>query len=135
MKPDPRQTLFLVNYLDPKSETFSNALQSALKAGYTQEYAENITHKMPDWLTEKVGDGYLIKKAEENLKEFLEEKKDKRLKADLTKFVLERLNKNKYSSRNEHTGKDGERLHPKPILAGESNDIPENNSNPEVTGA
>ena len=39
---DPRQTAFLTYYLDPKSETFSNALQSGLKAGYKQEYAENI---------------------------------------------------------------------------------------------
>ena len=30
----PQQKLFLANYLNPKSETFSNALQSALKAGY-----------------------------------------------------------------------------------------------------
>ena len=37
-KPDPRQALFLKHYLDPKSPTFSNALQSALKAGYEQEY-------------------------------------------------------------------------------------------------
>jgi hypothetical protein len=50
-RPDPRQSLFLSYYLDPKSKTFSNALQSALKAGYEQEYAESITAKMPTWLS------------------------------------------------------------------------------------
>lgn len=103
-QPDPRQSLFLQYYLDPKSEFFSNALQSALKAGYEQEYAESITSKMPTWLAEAVGDGYLIKKAEANLKEFLETASEK-VKADMTKFVLERLNKGKYSERRELSGR------------------------------
>lgn len=115
-KPDPRQSLFLSYYFDPKSETFSNALQSALKAGYEQEYAESLTSKMPTWLAEKVGDEYLIKTAEKNLKEFLEmdttntsKAGDKvisitdtqlvKIKQDTTKFVLERLHKKKYSTK------------------------------------
>lgn len=109
-KADPRQSIFLSCYLDPKSETFSNALQSALKAGYEQEYAENITSLMPDWLSEAIGDMNLIKKAEKNLLYFLTDTKDERIKADITKFVSERLNKKKYSSRQEVTGKDGEKL-------------------------
>ncbi|RMD72955.1 MAG: hypothetical protein D6822_00430 [Cyanobacteria bacterium J149] len=108
-KPDPRQSLFLSNYLDPKSKTFGNALQSALKAGYAQEYAEAITAKMPAWLAEKVRDTYLVSKAEENLKEFLENG-DEKIKADITKFVLSRLAKAKYSERQEVTGKDGKDL-------------------------
>ena len=60
----PRQILFLKGYLDPKSETFSNALQSALKAGFTQEYAENITNLMPNWLSEAIGSGPIVEKAE-----------------------------------------------------------------------
>ena len=36
----PQQELFLSYYTNPKSETFSNALQSGLKAGYSQEYSE-----------------------------------------------------------------------------------------------
>lgn len=69
---DPRQQVFLAYYLDPKSATFSNALQSALKAGFTRNYAENILDKMPEWLREKVGNSALLLKAERNINEFLE---------------------------------------------------------------
>lgn len=69
---DPRQALFLASYLDPKSITFSNALQSALQAGYSQEYAENLTHKMPAWLSEAVGNHAMLAKAERNLNEILD---------------------------------------------------------------
>lgn len=41
--PDPRQDLFWSFYKDPKSLTFSNAKQSALKAGYSEGYANQIT--------------------------------------------------------------------------------------------
>lgn len=68
---DPRQALFLAAYMDPKSETFSNALQSALKAGYSQEYAESITSKMPAWLSESVGSSAMVMQAEAHLKEVL----------------------------------------------------------------
>ncbi len=110
-KVDPRQALFLSYYLDTKSDTFSNAYQSALRAGYEQEYAESITSLMPKWLSEYIGDSYLVKKAEKNLQEMLEMDDDdsgmKRIKADITKFVLERLNKEKYSPRQEFGGGDG----------------------------
>ncbi len=69
---DPRQQLFLAYYLDPKSATFSNALQSALKAGFAQEYSESILAKMPTWLAEKVGKSHLLMKAEKNLEEMLD---------------------------------------------------------------
>lgn len=52
---DPRQVAFLAAWADPASDTFSNALQSALKVGYSQEYAENITSLMPNWLSEAIG--------------------------------------------------------------------------------
>ena len=69
---------------------------------------------MPEWLSEYIGDDYLIKKAEKNLKERLEmdiknTRRDEgeiyeyddtgklRVKADMTKFALERLKKEKYS--------------------------------------
>lgn len=99
--PDPRQSLFLSNYLDPKSETFSNCLQSALKAGYSQEYAENITAKTPAWFKEKVGKLHLTSKAEKNLDGFLDSD-DERIAFDATKFVLERLKKEDYSLKNDH---------------------------------
>lgn len=109
--PDPRQSLFLKYYLSVKSETFSNALQSALKAGYSQEYSENLTSEMPKWLSESLGDINLIKKAEKNLDKFLsDDYEDDKIKSDITKFTLSRLGKQKYSDRVEHTGAEGSDL-------------------------
>jgi hypothetical protein len=120
---DPRQSSFLANYLDPKSETYSNCLQSALKAGYEREYAENLLNLMPKWLSESMdssGDMRRLRKAEKNLEEVQnlqvldEEGKvniplvEKRSKVDM--FLAERLNKNKYSLRTELTGKEGQAL-------------------------
>lgn len=115
---NPQQEAFLAAYIDPKSETFGNALQSALNAGYAQEYAENITHLLPDWLSEKLGDNDLLTKAEKVLHKTLElpavDEEGKvdtsllRVQTDVAKFSAERLNKAKYSTRQEHTGKDGE---------------------------
>lgn len=129
---DPRQQLFLAYYLDPKSPTFSNALQSALKVGYAQEYAENILSNMPDWLSEKLGSiksSRLLDKAERNLDELLDLPsqtqamsafgplyKDKakkvplmvhatgllKIKNDVTQFVAERVGKTKYGANSEN---------------------------------
>lgn len=113
----PQQELFLACYTNPKSETFSNAFQSALKAGYKEDYAKNITAVLPDWLAENVGDLRRLRKAEKNLEEVqnfnvvADDGKvdtnllDKRIKVDM--FLAERLNKQKYSTRSELTGKDG----------------------------
>lgn len=124
-KTDPRQANFLANYLDPKSDTYSNCLQSALKAGYEQEYAENLLNIMPKWLSESMdisGDMKRLKKAEKNLDEVMDisiindngkpdpQLIEKRTKVDM--FIAERLNKSKYSTRNELTGKDGADLIP-----------------------
>lgn len=114
----PQQELFLSAYTNPKSETFSNAYQSALKAGYSQTYAENITTEMPTWLLENLGDMKLLKKAEKVLNTTLdlepvneEGKVDTQLlktQADVAKFVAETVGKTKYSKRMEHTGNNGE---------------------------
>lgn len=70
---DPRQQLFLAYYKDPTSKTFSNARQSALRAGFEEEYADNILGLMPTWLSEAIGGtSPLLMKAERNLEEFLE---------------------------------------------------------------
>lgn len=50
---------------------------------------------LQDWKHEK-----LVKKAEKNLNELLEGE-DEKIRADLTKFTLERLNKAKFSSKSE----------------------------------
>src|SRR3989304_8600320 len=111
---DKRQIDFLAYYLNPKSPTFSNAYQSAKKAGYTHEYANSITALAPEWLSEAMGNQKMVKKAEKNLDEFLgfgNKDKDKlKIKADISKFVAERLNKNKWSQRQEYTGKDGKEI-------------------------
>lgn len=119
-KPDPRQALFLANYLNPKKDTFGNAYQSAIKAGYEHGYAKEITSAMPTWLEENTRTEYIVKRAEKNLQEFLDpEFEDNKIKADMSKFALSRLNKQKYSERQELTGKDGKDL-PTPIYGGVS---------------
>lgn len=126
-KLDPRQSLFVAYYLDPKSKTFSNAYQSALLAGYEKNYATDVLGRMPIWLQEKVADqksSAMLQKAERNLDELLDlpgkvqamgafgplfEKKGKKkvpilvhatgllkVKADVSKFVAERVGKNTY---------------------------------------
>ena len=116
----PQQELFLSYYTNPKSETFSNALQSALKAGYSQEYSENITHQMPSWLAENLGDMKMLAKAEKVLNRTLEfEPVDEegrldntllKTQTDVAKFVAETVGKTKYSKRSEITGANGERI-------------------------
>lgn len=112
--PDPRQADFLARYLDPTSPTYSNGLQSALAAGYSQEYAEVLVGQMPTWLSEKLKDNVLLEKADKNLEMALEGllddpeggKKDIQWKA--TQFVKKGLEKAKWSERVEHTGEGGE---------------------------
>ncbi len=105
-KADPRQALFLKGYLDPKSKTFSNALQSALAAGYEREYAEVIVSRDLDWVSEavsKFNEDRLVEKAKRNVDALLDDE-DSRIKADMTKFMLK--NKGGYSEKQEleHTG-------------------------------
>lgn len=117
----PQQELFLSYYTNPKSETFSNALQSGLKAGYSQEYSESITSQLPDWLSESLGDMKRLRKAERVLDKTLDyEPVDDKGKIDTSllaiqnktaQFVTERLNKGKYSARSEITGEGGKPLY------------------------
>ena len=102
---DPRQELFLSSYLNPQSETWGNALQSGLKAGYTQEYSESLTAQMPKWLSEGLGDNILLQKASANLKIALDgglddqEKGGRPLQMRATEFVLKGLQKNKWGDK------------------------------------
>ncbi len=52
----PKQIDFLDRYLDPKSATYSNGMQSALDAGYAKPTAQNILIKMKEWKVKKVED-------------------------------------------------------------------------------
>lgn len=120
---DPRQKLCWESYINPKSETFGNAMQSAIKAGYEPEYANQIT--TVEWFKEKVRRLNMLSKAEKVLDETLEMddmeattindipvvKRNPaitRIKQDTAKFLAERLGKDHgYTTRNETTGKDG----------------------------
>lgn len=115
----PQQQDLLRFYLDPKSATFSNMLQSALKAGYSQEYSESIGYQNPDWLAEAIGKSRktkIVEKAERNLDMALDgllddpEKGGKPLQYKASEFTLKTLKKEEYSERQEVTGKDGKDL-------------------------
>lgn len=118
--PDPRQTLFLKSYLDPKSKTFSNAYKSAMEVGYSKEYAENMMSLMPAWLSESIESLDLLKIAEKRLKQYVqfepineEGKIDHQLMSNQFKamqLILKGIGKDKYSERQEVTGKDGQEL-------------------------
>lgn len=107
----PQQELFLYNYTNPKSETFGNANQSALKAGYTENYANNITCLMPEWLLENIGDLKLLQKAEKVLNQTLDYEpvsNDGKIDTSLlaiqnksAQFLASTLGKHKYSSKGE----------------------------------
>lgn len=124
---DPRQKMCWELYVNPSSETFGNGLQSALKAGYEEEYAKVITTR--PWFVEKIRRLNMLSKAEKVLDETLEmstksyktvgeneiEVNDPQLlkiKQDTAKFVAERVGKEIYSSRSEVTGKDGKDIIP-----------------------
>lgn len=70
----PQQALFLAYYTDPRSDTFGNAKASAIKAKYSEKYADSITVKELAWLEGNVGRYERIAaKAEDNLEEILSE--------------------------------------------------------------
>lgn len=125
---DPRQKLCWESYINPKSETFGNAYQSAIKAGYEDATARQITTYQ--WFLDKRRRLDLLSKAEKVLEKTLDyETEDEdgkvkvdllRVQADVAKTVATTLGKNEgYSTRNELTGKDGVAL-PTPIYNGTS---------------
>lgn len=70
---DERQTEFILLYCNPKSETFGNAYQSAVKAGYSDEYARVITSRSNQIMSEiEIRRERMLEKAERNLDEFLD---------------------------------------------------------------
>ena len=93
----PQQEEFLKNYLDPQSETFGSARASAMKAGFTEDYAETILNRDLKWLNEALEEAQIVSQAMKNLSEFVsnnsDDPVDKKIKFDATKFSLERLNK------------------------------------------
>lgn len=119
---DPRIDMFKQFYMSPTSPTFMNIRRSALRAGYTDQYARNISVQKPSWWIELIENTeYLraqsLKQAENNLYETVCEPlsndvQEKKLQLDTSKFVTERLGKEVYSARTELTGAGGRRLIP-----------------------
>lgn len=113
MELNPQQETFLKNFLDPKSLNFGNYRQSAMAAGYSQDYADNISVQMPEWLFNSLGKSRKVIKAEKNLDDALDgllddpEKGKKDIQWKATEMTLKTLRKDDYSERTELTGKDG----------------------------
>lgn len=108
---DPRQAAFLQLYLTPGTMYFNNALQSALKAGYEQEYAESILQKDLKWLAEGVAElvgkptdkKNLVSKAKRVLARSLDSE-DERLAQDTAKFVAKTDKEFSEKQEVDHTG-------------------------------
>ena len=117
---NPQQMAFKEAYCNPMSATFGNAYQSAIAVGYADEYAQTITTQGYAWYSEMLGDQDLLNDAEKALKEAINydvrnggEKIDSgvaSIKLKAATFAAEGLGKEKYSKRNELTGKGGEQL-------------------------
>lgn len=121
---DSRQLKFLGYYMNPSSETFNNALQSALRAGYARRYAIQIVSLGTKWIQESTRKRQtMLVKAERNLDAMLDlditnrgvtkdgkevyEYDDTgklKIKADVSKFVAERIGKTVYGTREEPKG-------------------------------
>jgi len=108
---DPRQKLCWDYYINPDSETFANATQSAIRAGYTEEYADQIT--TTEWFLGRLWILNSVNESEKVFKEILESNhKDLetgkidsgvlRIKADIAKFLASTKGKDEgYSTRSE----------------------------------
>ena len=111
---DPRQLDFLQRYLNPQSKTYSNVYQSALDAGYSNEYARQLRSKA-DWVTENthlVTKEKLVTKAKKVLDKSLDSQ-DEKIAQDTAKFIA-KTDKD-FSEKQEHTV-----VLPTPILGGQS---------------
>ena len=102
---DPRQELFLKYYTDPKEKnTFSNAYQSGIKAGYTHEYSKTILSQGVEWLSDFLNTRRkrILSKAEQRLEELLDSD-DEKIKADIAKFSAKTLGREIYNEKNDNT--------------------------------
>lgn len=90
----PKQIDFAMRYYIPASPTYGNALQSALKAGYSQEYAENITTFNLEWMEKIISE--IIGKSDDKQSLVIKAKKvlsksldspDEKIAQDTAKFI------------------------------------------------
>jgi hypothetical protein len=133
---DARRALFLRFYFNPESNTFNKLKASGQKAGYTSGYISQIRRKK--WFKRALRQVALIDKSEKKLAKILDYKVDEvaigkdgkeeldeegnviiyvrdhktlKIQSDVSKFSLERLDKEKYSPRSEIVGDEN-----KPIM-------------------
>ncbi len=120
--PDERQAVCWDFYIESLAKGTPNAYESAIKAGYEESSALNIT--VTTWFTDKLSKlkrKEMLSKAERNLDKILDFKmvddKDKvltqvaSLVSDVSKTIVKSLGKDEgYSDRTEHTGKNGDAI-------------------------
>ena len=90
----PQQIKFAMFYYLPDSPTFGNAMQSALRAGFSDQYARSITVKNLNWIKDIVseigGKGVtkdkLVRKAKRVLDKSLDSE-DEKIAQDTAKFI------------------------------------------------
>jgi len=68
---NPRQALFLQLYFDHRSPTWGNAKQSAIAAGFSEEYADVITYQQPKWFSDFIGQQDIASLIEKHVAEVL----------------------------------------------------------------
>jgi hypothetical protein len=116
---DPRVALFKQYYTDIKSETFCNIRGSAMRAGFSESYSDNISNNKPTWWVEFIESGEkrraeMLDLSESNMRRVLgaipEDKDAEKLQIQVSQFVSERVGKEFYSTRTELTDKGGRRL-------------------------
>ena len=107
---DARQNLFWSFYLLQDSATFSNATQSALRAGFKGNSAKQVVTTV--WFKSGMQKCELLRKSKDVLEKTLDESsKDMKLAQDTAKFVARTLGKSDgFSERTEMTGRDGEAI-------------------------
>lgn len=132
-KLDPRQKLAWDYYIDPTSETFANATQSGIKAGFTPEYSNDLTSAQ--WFCDKLWVLNSVSESEKVFKETLEASHTDietgkidvgllRIKTDIAKFLASTKGKEEgYSTRQEQTGKDGKDLIPETYTSEEKQSL------------
>ena len=90
----PQQIKFAMFYYLPDSPTYGNAMQSALRAGFSDQYARSITVKNLNWIKDIVseigGKGVtkdkLVRKAKKVLDKSLDSE-DEKIAQDTAKFI------------------------------------------------
>lgn len=68
---DPRKASFFYFFFDRSAPTYGSYRGSAIKAGFSEEYANNITHLKPKWLSDFIGAQDFVNLAETHLREVL----------------------------------------------------------------